>query len=153
MTDESIRRVFDKWCKKLRITPGWTVKLELTADNTCRKTGDFKVDCEDKKAIFLLNTAGPQSDNLEAVVVHELLHLKLYPLDQTTETLIESNFQPDTPAYEFAYSTFMQTLEQTVEELTKCFLLEFGENKEIPFGRCKNRKSFSELYDGLKNLE
>lgn len=45
------------------------------------------------------------------------------------------------------------TLEQTVEELTKCFLLEFGENKSLSFGRCKKMKSFTELYDGLNNIE
>ena len=52
-----------------------------------------------------------------------------------------------------AYMGFFTTLEQTVEELTKCFLLEFGENKELSFGRCRMQKSFSELYDGLKSIE
>lgn len=45
------------------------------------------------------------------------------------------------------------TLEQTVEELTKCFLLEFGENKQLSYGRCDKRKSFNDLYDGLSNIE
>ena len=45
------------------------------------------------------------------------------------------------------------TLEQTVEELAKCFLLEFGENKELSYGRCRQEKSFNDLYDGLKNIE
>lgn len=153
MNREELTQLFDKWCKKLRIIPAWTVKLELIDDPASRKTGDFKVDCEDRKAIFILNMSGPQSDNLEMVIVHELLHLKLYPLDQTTETLIDSTFEADTPAYNFAYTTFMETLEQTVEELAKCFLLEFDENTEIPFGRCRNKKSFSELFDGLKNME
>jgi hypothetical protein len=44
-------------------------------------------------------------------------------------------------------------LEQTVEVLAKCFLLEFGDNKEISYGRCKNQKSFNELFEGLNNLE
>ena len=39
-----------------------------------------------------------------------------------------------------------------MEELTKCFLLEFGENRALSFGRCAGQKSFDELYDGLKNL-
>ena len=34
-----------------------------------------------------------------------------------------------------------------------CFLLEFGENKDLSFGRCKKMKSFTELYDGLINIE
>lgn len=31
--------------------------------------------------------------------------------------------------------------------------LEFGENKEFSYGRCSKRKSFHELYDGLKNID
>ena len=57
------------------------------------------------------------------------------------------------PAWEFAYTQFFTALEQTVEELAKCFLLEFGEDKELSYGRCRSMKSFNELYDGLKNLE
>ena len=48
------------------------------------------------------------------------------------------------------YRGFKQT---TVEELAKCFLLEFGENKEFSYGRCRGMKSFNDLYDGLKSLE
>lgn len=153
MNNTEIERLFNKWCQKLRVTPTWAVKLEIVDDADLRKTGDFKVDCEDKQAIFILNRAGGRADNLEAVIIHELLHLKLYPLDQTTETLIDSVFESNTPAYNFAYSTFMETLEQTVEELAKCFLFECGENKDISFGRCKKQKSFDELYEGLKSLE
>ena len=58
-----------------------------------------------------------------------------------------------TPASNFAYRQFFSPLEQTVEELAKCFLLEFGDDREFSFGRCKGMKSFNELYDGLKNLD
>ena len=57
------------------------------------------------------------------------------------------------PARNFAMTQFFTTLEQTVEELAKCFLLEFGENRELSFGRCMSGKSFNDLFDGLKNLE
>ena len=40
-----------------------------------------------------------------------------------------------------------------MEELTKCWLLEFGEDKQLSFGRCERQRSFTELYDGLKDLE
>ena len=40
-----------------------------------------------------------------------------------------------------------------MEEQTKCFLLEFGSNRELSFGRCKEKKSFNELYDGLKSIK
>ncbi|MGM9618315.1 MAG: hypothetical protein ACI3W8_00545 [Oscillospiraceae bacterium] len=153
MDREQICACFETWCRKLRLVPDWDIRLEFVEDPAWRKTGDFKVDCDDKKAVLLLNGVRPKQENLEEVIVHELMHLKMYPLDQVTEALINSQFEEDTPASRFAYNQFFMALEQTVEELTKCWLLEFGDNKELSFGRCKLHKSFTELYDGLKNLE
>ena len=145
--------LFEKYVRKLRITPPWDVRLEFVEDPAWQKTGDFKIDCDDRKAILLLNVVNPKQENLEEVIVHELMHLKMYPLDQVTESLIANCFKAETAASDFAYQQFFTTLEQTVEELTKCFLLEFGDNKALSFGRCSRQKSFNELYDGLKNIE
>lgn len=153
MDRQQVQACFEKWCKKLRLVPDWDIRLEFVEDPNWRKTGDFKVDCDDKKAILLINGINPKQEILEEVIVHELMHLKMYPLDQVTESLIVSQFEEDTPASRFAYTQFFTALEQTVEELTKCWLLEFGETKELSFGRCRQHKSFTELYDGLKNLE
>lgn len=150
--EQKILELFDYWCKKLRVCSNWDVKLKFVKDPDWHKTGDLKIDCDDKKAIVLINSVNPKQENLEEVIVHELFHLKMYPLDQVTESLITANFKEDTPQYEFAYTQFFMALEQTVEELTKCFLLEFGDNKTLSYGRCKNKKSFNELYEGLKNL-
>jgi len=150
---EETERLFEKWIKKLRLVPDWDIRLEWVEDPEWRKTGDFKIDCDDRKALILLNGANPKQENLEEVLVHELMHIKLYPLDQLTESLIKSSFEENTPGYNLAYYGFFTTLEQTVEELTKCFLLEFGENKDLSFGRCRKMKSFTELYDGLNNIE
>lgn len=152
MENETLVRLFDKWVKKLRLAPAWDVRLELVDDPNWTKTGDFKVDCDDRKAILLLNAVNPKQENLEEVIVHELMHLKMYPLDQVTESLIVSQFEEGSCGWNLAYRQFFITLEQTVEELTKCFLLEFGENRELSFGRCAGQKSFDALYDGLKNL-
>ena len=155
MDKENLQRLFDKYCKKLRITPGWDVQLQFVEDPEWRKTGvgDFKIDCTDHKAILLLNAANPKQENLEEVIVHELMHIKMYPLDQVTESLITSHFEEGTPAWDFAYRQFFTALEITVEELAKCFLLEFGEDRAVSYGRCAREKSFNELYDGLKNIE
>lgn len=150
---EKLLERFRYWCGKLRLTPGWDVRLEWVEDRDWPKTGDFKIDCDDRKAILMLNAANPKQENLEEDIVHELMHLKLYPLDQVTESLITSHFEEGTPAWDFAYRQFFESLEITVEELAKCFLLEFGENRELSFGRCAREKSFHELYDGLNNLE
>ncbi len=153
MDREAVKQLFEKYVRKLRITPAWDVKLEFVEDPGWKKTGDFKIDCDDRKAIFLINAADPKQENLEEVIVHELMHIKMYPLDQVTESLIVSNFEEKSPAYDFAYNQFFTALEQTVEELTKCFLLEFGDDRELSYGRCSRQKSFNELYDGLKNIE
>ena len=153
MEKEKLNELFEKWCKKLRIVPAWDVKLEFVDDPEWRKTGDFKIDCDDRKAILLLNTGNPKQENLEEVIVHELMHLKMYPLDQVTESLIMNTFEEGSAASNFAYQQFCCALEQTVEEMAKCFLLEFGENKNLSYGRCSGMKSFDELYEGLKNID
>ncbi len=152
MENEKIAGLFDKWVKKLRLNPTWDVSLQLVSDPQWNKSGDFKVDCDDRKAILLLNVENPKQENLEEVIVHELMHLKLYPLDQVTESLIVCQFEEGSAGWNLAYRQFFTALEQTVEEMTKCFLLEFGENRQLSFGRCAGQKSFDELYDGLKNL-
>ena len=153
MDREYIQTLFDRWIQKLRLTPAWDVKLEFVEDPAWPKTGDFKIDCDDRKAILLLNIATPKQENLEEVIVHELMHIKLYPLDQVTESLITASFEEGSAARDFAYTQFFTALEQTVEELTKCFLLEFGENRNLSYGRCERMKSFNELFNGLRNIE
>ena len=153
MDKTEIIALFDKYIQKLRITPAWDIKLELVEDTEWPKTGDFKIDCNDRKAVLLLNIANPKQENVEEVIIHELMHIKMYPLDQVTESLIINCFEEGSAASNFAYQQFFNALEQTVEELSKCFLLEFGDNKEFSYGRCKKGKSFNELYDGLRSIE
>lgn len=150
---ENVILVFDKYMNLLRLKNNWDIKLELVDDDSFKKTGDFKIDPDDKKAILMINARNPKNENIEEVIIHELLHLKLYPLDQLTETLIDNNYQVNTNEYNTIYTQFMTMLEVTVEELTKCFLQEYGDNKELSYGRCKQMKSFNELYDGLKPLK
>lgn len=100
---EKLSALFEKYIRELRITPAWDVKQEFVDDPEWRKTGEFKIDCDDRKAILLLNAANPKQENPEEVIVHELMHSKLYPLDQVTESLIVSSFEEGSPAGEFAY--------------------------------------------------
>ena len=147
------KEIFDKYTKKLRIVPEWDIRLEFVEDEDWKKTGDFKIDPTDKKAILMLNAASPKDENIEETIVHELMHIKMYPLDQVCESMIVNMFEEGSKEQNFAYQTFYETLEVTVEELAKCFLLEFGENKEFSFGRMEKIKSFNELYEGLRKLD
>ncbi len=152
MDKQAVAALFEKYIRKLRITPARDVRLEFVEDPAWPKTGDFKIDCDDRKAILLLNAVNPKQENLEEVIVHELMHIKMYPLDQVTESLITSCFEEGSAAGGFAYQQFFNALEQTVEELAKCFLLEFGENREFSYGRCRGEKSFNDLYEGLNSI-
>ena len=38
MDRENLQRIFEKYCKKLRITPGWDVQLQFVEDPAWRKT-------------------------------------------------------------------------------------------------------------------
>lgn len=152
MDNNQLTALFEKWIDILRLKNAWDIQLELNGDPTFQKTGDFRIDCDDRKAILVLNIRNPKQENPEEVIVHELLHLKLYPLDQLTEGLIDGHYQKDTPAYDVIYTQFMTMLEQTVAELTKCYLGAFGENKSLSYGRCRAQKSFDELYAGLAGL-
>lgn len=153
MDREQVAALFEKYCRKLRITPAWDVRLELVEDPDWPKTGDFRIDCDDRKAVLMLNANNPKQENPEEVIIHELMHIKMYPLDQVTESLILSTFPEESPAQDFAYRQFYNALEQTVEELAKCFLLEFGEDREFSYGRCHRQKSFNDLFEGLNNIE
>ena len=55
MDREALKVSLEKWCKKLRISTSWDVKLEFVEEQGFRKTGDIKIDCHDKKAIVMLN--------------------------------------------------------------------------------------------------
>ena len=136
----------------MRIKNQWDVKLEMVSDPEFKKTGDFKIDCDDRKAILLLNERNPRQENFEEVIVHELLHLKLYPLDQFAENMIKANYEEGSKAQNTLYYEFYQDLEITVEELTKCFIKEFGDSKTLSFKKTGLKKSFEELYEGLDDL-
>jgi hypothetical protein len=124
-----------KWQKILRLQD-WDIKLR-PVDKEWRKTGDIKIDMDDRTAVLLINVFNPKQTNLEELIIHELLHLKLYSMDQMIDSLIESLYGCDEndPKRNFAYYTFMTTLESTVNDLAKSFLEQSGDDKEISFGR------------------
>lgn len=126
-----------KWQKTLRLTD-WDIKLQAV-EKEWRKTGDIKIDTDDRVAILLINIYNPKQTNLEQVIIHELLHLKLWPMDQMIEELINTVYGDDSndKKRDFAYSQFMTVLESTVNDLAKSFLEIGGDCKEISYGRLK----------------
>ncbi|OPJ62893.1 hypothetical protein [Clostridium oryzae] len=137
--EEDIKKYLTKWQDTLRLRD-WDIKYEAV-NKEWRKTGDIKIDADDKKAILLINCFNPKQTNLEALIIHELLHLKLWGMDQMLEGLVYLVFGQDEedPKFNFAYSRFMNLLESTVEDLSKSFLKLDGEDKEISFGRVQKQ--------------
>lgn len=137
--EELIETYLRKWQDILRLRD-WDIKYEVV-NTEWRKTGDIKIDMTDRKAILMINNYNPKQTNLEALIIHELLHLKLWGMDQMIEQLLYSVFGQDEndPKFNFAYDQFMHVLEITVEDLAKGFLTLGGENKEISFGRVQQQ--------------
>ncbi|HAT4229478.1 TPA: hypothetical protein I9Z95_001514 [Clostridium perfringens] len=130
-----IEKYLRKWQERLRLKD-WDIKLQLI-NQEWNKTGDIKIDMTDKKAIVMINNYNPKENNLEPVIIHELLHLKLWGMDQMIEQLMYLVFGKDEndPKFDFAYTQFLNTLESTVEDLSKSFLTLDGEDKKISFER------------------
>ena len=108
MTRQEIEACFDKWCKKLRLIPSWDIRLQLVEDPEWNKTGDFHIDCDDKKAIILINWAHPKQENLEEVLVHELMHLKLYPWTRSRNLSSPASGKREPPAAILPTRSFSQ---------------------------------------------
>ena len=134
-----IEKYLRKWQERLRLKDR-DIKLQLI-NQEWNKTGDIKIDMTDKKAIVMINNYNPKENNLEPVIIHELLHLKLWGMDQMIEQLIYLVFGKDEndPKFDFAYTQFMNTLESTVEDLSKSFLTLDGEDKKISFERVQKQ--------------
>lgn len=134
ITADEARAVLARWQPMLRLAD-WDIDLRLVA-TPWRKSGDVKVDLDDRKAVLLLR-AGQPSRRLEEVVVHELVHLRLYAMDQMLEQLLDAVFgaDADDPRRAFAETQFMQLLESTTEDLAKALLAATGRTAPLAFDR------------------
>ena len=134
ITADEARAVLARWQSTLRLAD-WDIELRLV-DTPWRKTGDVKVDLDDRKAVLLLR-ASQEPEHLEEVVVHELVHLRLYAMDQMLVQLLDAVFGTDAtdPKREFAETQFMQLLESTTEDLAKALLAAGGSTTPLTFRR------------------
>ena len=134
-----VQSLVNKWQEILRLRD-WDIKLEFVT-NEWRKTADVKIDETDKKAILLINDYNPKQTNIEAVVIHELLHIKLWGMDQMIESLLHCVYGKDSsdPKFSFAYAQFMTLLEQTTEDLAKGYTDLGAVDKSMSFGRIQKQ--------------
>jgi hypothetical protein len=134
ITPDEARAVVARWQPILRLAD-WDIDLRLV-DTPWRKTGDVKVDLDDRKAVLLLR-ATQAPEGLEEVVVHELVHVRLYAMDQMLEQLLDAVFgsDPGDAKRAFAETQFMQLLESTTEDIAKALLAVSGHVGPLTFHR------------------
>ncbi|MDH5771443.1 MAG: hypothetical protein OEZ25_09180 [Candidatus Bathyarchaeota archaeon] len=135
---DEVAEHLNKWQDILRLRD-WDIMIKIV-ESKWRKSGDIKIDLEDKKAVLLLNYT-PKSENLEELIIHELLHLKLYGMDQMIEDLLSIVYgkKKKNPKREFAITQFMILLESTVEDLTKGYLTTIKSQEPLSFGRLQKQ--------------
>jgi len=137
ITADEARAVLARWQPILRLAD-WDIDLRVVT-GAWRKSGDIKVDLDDRKAVLLLN-AEPRSENLEETIVHELVHARLYSLDQMLVELLDAVFgaDADEPRRAFAEGRFMTLLESTTEDLAKALLAASGSPARLSFDRLRD---------------
>ncbi len=123
-----LNELISKWQGILRLMD-WDI-LSKIVEVDWRKSGDIKIDESNKMAVVMINNNIAEA-NLEEVVIHELIHLKLWGMDQMIEGYVNIVFGEDETdsKREFAMNTFFKELESTVEDLTKGYLEVSGGEK------------------------
>lgn len=131
---QQVEEKLNKWQKILRLID-WDITIKIV-ETQWRKSGDIKIDLSDRKAVLLINKKR-KYENIEELIIHELLHLKLFELDQMVEEQLELIFgtEEQDPKRQFAYNQFMKVLESTVEDLTKGYLSASNSTEPLSFGR------------------
>ncbi len=146
ITEEQVAHLLIKWQEIIRLKD-WDIKPVLVK-NTWRKSGDIKIDRSNQMAAVMIHESVPESQ-LEEVIVHELLHLRLHGMDQLLEETINILFGADDtdPKKHFAMNAFFLELESTVENLTKAILSAHGKQTDFWFNRV-DRQIEDELKTG-----
>jgi len=121
--------------KKILRLQNWDISVQIV-ETEWRKSGDIKIDIDNKMAIMLINK-NPKIENLVELVIHELLHIRLWPMDQMIEELIDTMYgKGDSKQKDFVMSQFMGTLESTVHDLTKGYV-ELSNSGQLSYGRLR----------------
>ena len=135
-SEQETKQYLTKWQDILRLRD-WDIILRIVKSKW-KRSGDIKIDLDDKKAVLLINhnPKCEKQEELEELVVHELLHVKLYGMDQMIEDLLSLVYgKDDNPKREFAQTQFMTLLESTTEDLTKGYLVAAKSQNALSFGR------------------
>lgn len=130
INEKDIATFLEKW-QKILCLQDWAIRV-VVVDTEWRKSGDIKIDQDNKNSALMINQQ-VEIQYLEEIVIHELLHLKLWGMDQMIEDLLSNLYGSDDndPKRNFAYGQFMNVLEVTTQDLTKALITATGEEREM----------------------
>ena len=135
---DMIREYLIKW-KPLLSLSDWDIR-PVIVQKEWRKSGDVKIDNSNRMAALMVRF-DLDPDYLEQIVVHELLHIKLWGLDQMIEESLNALFDENDSEGKryFAQGLFMEELETTTQDLTRALLDASGFEGDYLFNRVQKQ--------------
>ncbi len=136
--EKMISEYLDKW-KPLLSLSDWDIR-PVIVQKEWRKSGDVKIDSSNRMAAVMIKS-DLDPVFLEEVVVHELLHIKLWGLDQMIEESLNALFDENDSEGKryYAQGQFMEELETTTQDLTRALLDATGFEGEYMFKRVQKQ--------------
>ncbi|MBN2586621.1 MAG: hypothetical protein JXA64_03305 [Candidatus Fermentibacteraceae bacterium] len=136
--ERSIQSYIEKWKGNLSLSD-WDIR-PVVVNPPWRKSGDVKIDESNRMAAVMVRSDLDPAF-LEQVVVHELLHIKLWGLDQMLEGVLNALFGEDLEhgRRAFAQDQFMDRLETTTQDLARALLSASGFEGEYLFDRVQRQ--------------
>lgn len=112
LTKQQLEMMLLKWKKKL-LMDDWDISLKIVdfERKDFRQSGDFIANPSQKKAEILL-TYAPWRGDEEYTLVHEMIHILMYNLDQFLENSASSKNREE----------YLNKLEETVHKITQIIL-------------------------------
>ena len=138
--EKSIDENLAKWQPLLSLSD-WDIRSVIVKKKDWRKSGDVKIDESNRMAAVMIKSDLDPA-YLEQVVVHELLHIKLWGLDQMIEESLNALFgEEDSEGKRiFAQGQFMRELESTTQDLARALLDVSGFEGDYLFNRVQKQR-------------
>ncbi len=136
--EKTIDEYLNKWQPLLSLSD-WDIR-SVIVKKEWRKSGDVKIDESNRMAALMIKSDLDPA-YLEQVVIHELLHIKLWGLDQMIEESLNALFgEEDSEGKRvFAFGQFMRELEATTQDLTRALLDVSGFKGDYLFNRVQKQ--------------
>ncbi len=138
VNEKSIDEYLVKWQPLLSLSD-WDIR-PVVVEKDWRKSGDVKIDESNRMAAVMIRSDLDPA-YLEQIVVHELLHIKLWGLDMMIEESLNALFgEEDSEGKRyFAQGQFMRELEATTQDLTRALLEASGFKGQYLFNRVQKQ--------------